>query len=119
MKHAWLLVLTIAVAGSAAAEERPKRVSSIAEVQALDPAIEQAYVGYRKGMFKVLADRCPRLRELSIAEHSDLPPDDVRELKRLKGLRRLEVFGDLGIGEPVFAAIGELTTLEEINFGLG
>ncbi len=119
MNHGWLLLLTLALAGTAAAEDRPKRVNTIAEAQALDPATERAFVSYRKGMFKVLADRCPNLRDLSVEEHSDLPADDVRELKRLSGLRRLEIFGDLGIGEAVFAAIGELSTLEEVSFWLG
>lgn len=119
MKHACLLILMIGFAGSAEAEERPKRVNTIAEVEKLDPGTERAFVLYRKGLFKVLVARCPKLRDLTVEEHSDFPAEDVRELKRLPGLRRLEIFGDLGIGEGVFAAIGELTTLEEVDFGLG
>ena len=82
-------------------------------------ALDALEIGYRTGMFKPLVERCPGLTNLVIEEHSDFPPDDFRELEKLKLLRRLEIHGDLGIGVDVFAALGELTQVRHLDLALG
>lgn len=117
----WLLMLLLAMAAPVQAKDKdkPLKIKTLKAIETLDPALEVLQVRYHNGMFKRLAARCPNLRDLDVEEHYDFPADDVLELKALKKLERLSIWGDLGIGEDVFKALGTLTQLKHINFGLG
>ena len=117
-----LLLLVAAWCGAASAEEKapewPKPVSQLEQVKALDPATEAVYLGYRTGLVKALASRCPKLERLALRSDSTIQVDDVQALRKLTALQELVLVGDMGFPKSHFEVVGKLSSLRSLRIGL-
>ena len=113
------LTVLLVLAASAPAAEKPVTVSSVAQVEKLDPTVRSVIVGpVRAETIQALVERVPDLTDLWLQESSSV---DLKSLTALKGFRKLTTLrftGETSLGDAEVAALGELRTVRSLRLGL-